>query len=54
MQDRVFPPMLLEVWRNLYPHADILQLPEARHYLQEDEPEAITARLVEFLRATPR
>jgi pimeloyl-ACP methyl ester carboxylesterase len=54
MQDRAFPPMLLEVWRNLYPHAEVLDLPEARHYLQEDEPEAITARLVEFLRVNPR
>ena len=51
MQDRIFPPFLLEVWKQLYPHAEVLELPEARHYLQEDEPEAITERLVEFLRS---
>jgi hypothetical protein len=27
----------------------MLELPEARHYLQEDEPEAITERLIAFL-----
>lgn len=52
MRDRAFPPPLLEVWRSLYPHADVLELPDARHYLQEDEPEAITARIAEFLRST--
>ncbi len=52
MRDRVFPPMLLEFWRSVYPHAEVLELPEARHYVQEDEPEAITERLIEFLRTT--
>jgi cis-3-alkyl-4-acyloxetan-2-one decarboxylase len=52
MRDRAFPPMLLEVWRGLCPHAEVLELPEARHYLQEDEPEAITERLVDFLGRT--
>jgi cis-3-alkyl-4-acyloxetan-2-one decarboxylase len=51
MRDRVFPPMLLEVWRGLYPHAEVVELPEARHYLQEDEPEAITEAVVAFLRS---
>jgi len=49
MRDRVFPPMLLEFWRGVYPHAEVLELPEARHYLQEDEPEAIVERLLRFL-----
>ncbi len=52
MRDRTLPPMLLDVWRATYPHAEVLELPEARHYVQEDEPEAITSRLVEFLRST--
>ncbi|HWC31687.1 MAG TPA: alpha/beta fold hydrolase [Actinomycetota bacterium] len=50
MRDRTFPPMLLDVWRARYPHAEVLELPEARHYLQEDEPEAISTAIVEFLR----
>jgi haloalkane dehalogenase len=49
MRDRVFPPMLLEVWKQTYPHAEVLELPEARHYLQEDEPGAIVERLLAFL-----
>lgn len=52
MRDRVFPPMLLEFWRSVYPHAEVLELPEGRHYIQEDEPEAITDRLIRFLQAT--
>lgn len=52
MKDRVFPPALLEGWKAIYPHAEVLELPDARHYLQEDEPGAITARIVSFLGAT--
>jgi pimeloyl-ACP methyl ester carboxylesterase len=52
MRDPVLPPAILEAWRALYPHAEVLELPEARHYLQEDEPEAISSRIVEFLRRT--
>lgn len=53
MRDRVFPPMLLDVWRSIYPHAEVLELPDARHFVQEDEPRAITDRLIAFLRANP-
>ena len=52
MGDRTFPPTFVDVWRGIYPHAEVLELPDARHYLQEDEPEAITARLVDFLART--
>ncbi|HEV3475746.1 MAG TPA: alpha/beta fold hydrolase [Actinomycetota bacterium] len=52
MQDRVLPPAILEGWRGVYPHAEVMELPQARHYLQEDEPEAITERIVAFLRST--
>ncbi len=53
MRDPMFPPAILEFWKATYPHAEVLELPEARHYLQEDEPEAIASRIVEFLRANP-
>lgn len=53
MQDRVFPPPMLEGWKGIYPHAEVLELATARHYLQEDEPEAISARIIEFLKANP-
>jgi haloalkane dehalogenase len=52
MADRVLPPPILDAWRSLYPHAEVLELQTARHYLQEDEPEAIIGRLIEFLRTT--
>ena len=52
MADRVFSPIVLEGWKAMYPHAEVLELPEARHYLQEDEPEAISQRIVEFLRSS--
>ena len=43
--------MLLEVWRQTYPHAEVVEFPDGRHYLQEDEPEAIVERLLSFLRS---
>jgi haloalkane dehalogenase len=52
MRDRNFPPMVLEFWRSVYPLAEVLELPDGRHYIQEDEPEAITERLIRFLQST--
>ncbi|MDQ4005282.1 MAG: alpha/beta fold hydrolase [Actinomycetota bacterium] len=52
MRDPVLPPPILEGWKSLFPHAEVLELAEARHYLQEDEPEAIVRRMVGFLHAT--
>jgi cis-3-alkyl-4-acyloxetan-2-one decarboxylase len=53
MEDRTFPPLILEGWKTLYPDAEVLELPQARHYVQEDEPEAIASRIVEFLQKNP-
>jgi cis-3-alkyl-4-acyloxetan-2-one decarboxylase len=53
MEDRTFPPVILEGWKTLYPDAEVLELPQARHYVQEDEPEAIASRIVEFLQKNP-
>jgi cis-3-alkyl-4-acyloxetan-2-one decarboxylase len=53
MRDPVLPPAILEGWRAMYPDADVLELPEARHYLQEDEPQTIASRIVEFLEKNP-
>ncbi len=50
MRDPVLPPPILEGWKALYPDAEVLELPDARHYLQEDEPRAISERIVAFLR----
>ncbi len=49
MADRILPPAILEGWKSLYLHADVAELPQARHYLQEDEPDAIVEAIVRFL-----
>lgn len=45
MKDRAFSPQVLATWRKRFPHAPVLELPDAGHYLQEDAPE----RLVPWL-----
>ena len=52
MRDPVLPPPLLDGWKVLFPHAEALELATARHYLQEDEPQAIADRIVAFLGST--
>lgn len=53
MRDPIFPPFLLKWWTTTYPGAQVLELPDARHFVQEDEPDAITRRLVDFLLSSP-
>lgn len=50
MRDHVFPAPILEFWKATYPHATVVELPDARHYVQEDEPEAIAEAIVSLLR----
>lgn len=50
MRDHVFPPAILEGWKSIHPDARVVELPDARHYVQEDEPEIIASSIVEFLR----
>jgi pimeloyl-ACP methyl ester carboxylesterase len=52
LSDRIFPRPILEAWRSLYPHAEVLELANARHYLQEDEPQAITEHVISFLKSS--
>jgi haloalkane dehalogenase len=51
LRDPVFGPRILEAWRRRFPDAPVLELPEAGHFLQEDAPEAIVARVRRFLLA---
>jgi pimeloyl-ACP methyl ester carboxylesterase len=57
-QDPAFTPQMLEeLWLPDFPDAQLLRLPEAGHYLQEDAYELIVPRLLEFLhsnKTTPR
>jgi haloalkane dehalogenase len=49
-QDPAFPLwMLTDLWLPDFPDAQVLRLPDAGHYLQEDAYELIVPRLLEFL-----
>jgi haloalkane dehalogenase len=50
MRDRVFQPVFLDQWRELFPAARSAELDDAGHFLVEDRPEAVTASIGEFLR----
>src|SRR5215472_5966591 len=49
MKDPAFTPQWLELWLRTFPHADVLRLPDAGHYLQEDAHEEIVPALLRFL-----
>lgn len=52
MKDIAFTPeMLDQLWLRDFPHARILRLEDAGHYLQEDAHERIVPALVDFLRS---
>jgi len=55
MKDPAFTPRWLELWLQTFPHADVLRLADAGHYLQEDAHERIIPALLHFLgpAATP-
>ena len=47
-QDFCFNQKILETWRKIYPQAPVQLLPEAGHYLLEDEPEKVLTTMQEF------
>jgi len=50
MKDIAFTPDMLEsLWLKTFPHAQVLKLEDAGHYLQEDAHEKIVPALLEFL-----
>ncbi|MFI5322690.1 MAG: alpha/beta fold hydrolase [Thermodesulfobacteriota bacterium] len=49
MLDPVLPPSVLEMWKYVYPHADVREVPVASHFLQEDAPGAVLEAVEEFL-----
>jgi len=48
-EDPAFTPRWLDLWLKTFPHADVLRLPDAGHYLQEDAHERIIPALLHFL-----
>jgi haloalkane dehalogenase len=49
MRDRVFQPVFLEQWRELLPHAGVVELDDAGHFVVEDRPDAVAAAAKELL-----
>ena len=41
MRDRVFQPVFMEQWRELFPEARVVELQDAAHFVPEDRPDAI-------------
>ena len=42
--------MLEQLWLKTFPEAEVLRLPDAGHYLQEDAHERIVPALIEHMR----
>jgi cis-3-alkyl-4-acyloxetan-2-one decarboxylase len=50
-RDRIFQPVFLDQWRELFPAAQTVELGDAAHFLVEDRPEAVTEAIAEFVAA---
>ena len=48
-KDPFIPAEALDAWRRRLPEAEVTELPEARHYLQEDAPEVLIPAIRAFL-----
>jgi haloalkane dehalogenase len=53
MQDFCFTPKFLDVWRGIYPKAEVETYHDAAHYVVEDAHERIVPRLKTFLAQHP-
>lgn len=51
-RDPVFPPSILDLWRVYLPWAEVQRLPDASHFVLEDQPERCCALLDDFLTRT--
>jgi len=51
--DFVFDTDYLAEWRRRFPAAEVHRFPEAGHYVLEDVPEPVTARVLDFLNRHP-
>jgi haloalkane dehalogenase len=45
MRDRVFQPVFMEQWRELFPEASVVELNDAAHFVPEDRPDAVIEAL---------
>ncbi len=49
MLDPVLPCSVLEKWRRVYPHAQVCEIEDANHFLQEDAPKRVIGEIKLFL-----
>jgi pimeloyl-ACP methyl ester carboxylesterase len=49
LRDRVFQPVFLEQWHELFPAAQTVELEDAGHFLVEDRPDDVTEALASFV-----
>ncbi len=54
MRDPFFGPAYLARWRGALPDAEVAELPDAGHFVQEEAPAAVAARVLAFLGRKPR
>ncbi len=45
MRDRVFQPVFLEQWLEIYPNAEVIRIVDAGHFVLEDDPDAVIRAL---------
>ncbi len=51
LKDKGLPPELyMAIFREAFPDGEIYELPNAGHFLQEDEPQAIASLITQFIR----
>jgi pimeloyl-ACP methyl ester carboxylesterase len=48
-RDVVFPPHVLDIWREHWPHAEVHRFPDCGHWVLEDAPDEIAACMRAFL-----
>lgn len=49
MKDRALAPRLLPRWREALPHARVVEVPDAGHWPQEEQPEVVVSALTDLL-----
>jgi pimeloyl-ACP methyl ester carboxylesterase len=49
MRDPVFQPVFLEQWREIFGAARSVELADAAHFVPEDQPDAVTRAIGEFV-----
>jgi haloalkane dehalogenase len=53
MRDLAFRPSMIARWRSTFPHHRLVELPGAKHFIQEDAPAEIARAIVEWSSETP-